>query len=48
MLPYADVHRNSMGQESPYVTVQPDAEDDTYVAILVLVFSAASINPQAS
>lgn len=40
------VHRNPLGQESPYVTVQPDAEDDTYVAILVLVFSAAVLNPQ--
>jgi len=38
--------RNSVGQESPYVTLHPDAEDDTYVAILVLVFSAAAINPQ--
>ena len=40
------VHRNALGQESPYVTVQPDVEDDTYVAILVLVFSSAAINPQ--
>ena len=40
------IHRNSLGQVSPYVTVQPDVEDHTYVAILVLVFAAAAVNPQ--
>jgi hypothetical protein len=35
-----------LGQESPYVTTQPDTADETYVAILVLVLSAAAVNPQ--
>jgi integrator complex subunit 4 len=31
--------------DSPYLTTEAELEDPTYVAILVLVLSAASVNP---